>query len=316
MSANKGLSSRAIIGDFYLAYEGLVSASWLDSVSMTFESDQEAETYKWLGQSPGMTEWKGGRLIDGLRENGVTITNVHWANGIGIPISWIRRDKTGQIRQRIGELADAAFDHRHELVVNMIDGAETLVCYDSQYFFDTDHTEGASGTQSNDLAVDISAVPAAVHGSTTAPSPEEVRAMVLQCVQAILGFKDDKGRPMNRRARDFTVMVPMGYFDAAATALTSPLLGGGDTNVMTNLPGYNFNLVVEPSLSWTTKLAVFRNDGSAKPLIWQQETDIAMKAKAEGSAEEFDNDRWTFGVDYWANCGPGFWQHACMATAT
>jgi phage major head subunit gpT-like protein len=316
MSANKGLSSRAIIGRFFETYNGFVEQSWFNDIAMTFESDQEGETYKWLGQTPKMSEWAGSRLIDGLRENGITITNKHWSNGIGIPISWVRRDKTGQIMMKIEDLAESAFDHRFELLMETINGAETLVCYDGQYFFDTDHSEGDSGTQSNDLTVDISAVPADVHGTTTAPSPEEVKAMIFRSVSAIKGFKDDRGRPMNRSARKFTVLVPQTYEEAAMEALYNPLIGGGNTNIIANNRKYQFELHVEPGLDWTEKLAVFRSDGRAKPFIFQQETDVQLKAKAEGSEEEFDNDRWTFGTDYWGNTGPGFWQHACMATAT
>ena len=51
---------------------------------------------------------------------------------------------------------------------------EATVCYDGQYFFDTDHVEGDSGTQSNDLSVDISALACSVHGTTTAPSVEDL----------------------------------------------------------------------------------------------------------------------------------------------
>ncbi|GGF43728.1 Mu-like prophage major head subunit gpT [Mameliella alba] len=316
MSKNKGLSSRAIIGTFYQRLEEIMSEGWINDISATFESDQDSETYKWLGAAPLMTEWKGSRIIDGLRENGITIENIHWANGIGIPISWIRRDKTGQIMRQIDDLAVSAANHKHELIVDMLDGAEALVCYDGQYFFDTDHSEGESGTQSNDLSVDISALPASVHGSTTSPSAEEVRGMVTACIKAIKGFKDDRGRPMNRSARNFTVVVPNGYLDAAMAAIYNPILGGGDTNFLPNMPNYNITLADDSGLSWTDKLCVFRSDGQAAPVIWQQETEPQMKAKAEGSEEEFDNDRWTFGLDYWANCGPGFWQHACMATAT
>lgn len=316
MSANKGLSSRAIIGTFYHRLEAMMGATWADQIAMTFESDQESETYKWLGMAPAMSEWVGGRLIDGLRENGVTIVNKHWQNGIGIPLDWIRRDKTGQIMMRINDLAERAVTHKLKLLSERINVGESLVGYDGQFFFDTDHSEGDSGTQSNDLSVDISALPASVHGMTAAPSPEEVRGMVLQCVEAILGFKDDKGEPMNDMAREFLVMVPQNYWAASAAALNNPILGGGDTNVMTNLDGYTFRLVANNRLTWTEKLAVFRTDGSAKPMIWQQETDLALKAKAEGSEEEFDNNRWVFGADYWANAGPGFWQHACLVTAT
>jgi phage major head subunit gpT-like protein len=316
MSKNKGLSSRAIIGNFYQRLEATLEASWASSIAMTFESDQDSETYKWLGQAPAMAERKGDRIWHGLRENGITIANIEWENGFEIPIDWVRRDKTGQIMQRVDELAVRAVTHRQSLLSTKITQAESATCYDGQYFFDTDHSEGDSGTQSNDIGVDISAQPASVHGSTTAPSPEEVRAMVLKGVEQILSFKDDQGEPMNELARQFTVMVPTSYFSAAASALRNPVLGGGDTNVMVNLDGFSFALATNPRLAWTDKLAVFRADGSAKPFIWQQETDIQLDVIAEGSEEEVKNKRWLFGTSYWANAGYGYWQHACLVQAT
>lgn len=315
MSANKGLSSRAIIGEFYRRLETAQSQAWVTDIGMLFRSDQESETYKWLGMAPAMREWVGGRHAKGFRENGITIENKKFEATLEVPVDWLRRDKTGQLMVRIDDLARRTVTHWGSLASTLIAAGEAAACYDGQFFFDTDHAEGSSGTQSNDLSVDISAVPAAVHGTTTDPSPEEVRAMVLAAVQAILGFKDDQGEPMNELARQFLVMVPTPYFTAAAAALSNPMLGGGDTNVMTNLDGYGFRLAVNPRLSWTTKLAVFRTDGSAKPIILQEEEGVTVSAVAEGSELEFHEDLHRYGVKAIRNVGYGFWQHACLVTA-
>jgi len=61
MSANKGLSSRAIIGTFYQRLEVMQQASWVGDLGMYFSTDQESETYKWLGMAPALREWIGGR---------------------------------------------------------------------------------------------------------------------------------------------------------------------------------------------------------------------------------------------------------------
>jgi phage major head subunit gpT-like protein len=315
MSANKGLSSRAIIGTFYNRLQTLESQNWVGQIGMKFQSDQESETYKWLGMSPAMREWIGGRHAKGFRENGITIVNKKFEATMEVPVDWMRRDKTGQIMVRVDELATRTVTHWGKLLSDLILAAETGVCYDGQYFFDTDHSEGDSGSQSNDITVDISAAPAAVHGSATAPSPEEIRAMVLAGVEKILGFKDDQGEPMNELAREFLVKVPTPYFSAAAAALSNPILGGGDTNVMTNLDGYNFRLAVNPRLTWTDKLAVFRTDGSTKPFILQEEEDVSVSAIAEGSELEFKEDKHQYGVKALRNVGYGYWQHSCLVQA-
>lgn len=310
----RGLSSRAIIGTFYNRLEAATAASWIGGISMEFTSDQESETYKWLGMTPAMREWIGGRHAKGLRENGITITNKPFEATLEIPVDWMRRDKTGQILVRVNEMAGRAVTHWQSLLSGLIASGESAICYDGQYYFDTDHAQGDSGAQSNDITVDISAAPASLHGSATSPSPEELRAMVFAGVSKILGFKDDQGEPMNEMARKFQVMVPTAWFTTAAAALKNPIVGG-DSNTVTSLDGYSFDLAVNPRLTWTDKLAVFRADGDTKPFIRQSETGVEVDAIAEGSELEFNQRMHHYGIYASRNVGFGYWQQACLVQA-
>jgi phage major head subunit gpT-like protein len=308
-----GLSSRAIIGEFYKTLSADAGARWINPVSMLFTSDQDSETYKWLGQTPAMREWIGGRNAKGFRENGLTIANKHYEATLEVLVREARRDKTGQVMTRVRELAQRTNSHWASLLSTLIIAGEATTCYDGQYFFDTDHSEGDSGTQSNDLTIDISALPASVHGSTTAPSPEEMQQCIVQAIAAILGFKDDQGEPMNEDASSFVVMTPVSLWIPAQKAITMPL--GTGVSEMQVPAEMNISVVPNARLSsWTLNFAVFRADGNVKPFIRQQETEVMLKAKAEGSEYEFDNAAWQFGVDAWRNVGFGYWQHACLVT--
>ena len=53
--------------------------------------------------------------------------------------------------QRIREMAQNAARLTYNLISDLIKGGAAAKCYDSQFFFDTDHSEGDSGTQSNKL---------------------------------------------------------------------------------------------------------------------------------------------------------------------
>jgi phage major head subunit gpT-like protein len=311
------ITSRAIIGMFYKRLEQDLGQSWAGRISMPMNSDQEAETYAWLGQAPQMREWVGGRHAKGLRENGLTITNKKFEATLEIPKEWLERDKTGQIRVRINEMATRANSHWAKLLSQLIVNAESAVCYDGQYFFDTDHSEGDSGAQSNDISVDISALPVAAHGSTTAPSPGELQQCILQGAQKILGFLDDQGEPMNENARQFLVMVPLSLWIPALTAVGVPMLDNGNANVLmsASMDGFSFTIASNARLSaWTDKLAVFRTDSDVSAFIRQEEKPISMKAKAEGSEHEFDTDTHQYGIDARRNVGYGYWQNACLVT--
>jgi len=309
--AATSLGSRAIIGRFYQALEQDAGVGWVDPISMLFQSDQASETYPWLGQSPTMREWIGGRNAKGLRENGITIANKKYEATLEIPLDWMRRDKTGQIQVRIDEMAQRTNAHWAKLLTVLIEAGESTNGYDGQYFFDTDHSEGDSGSQSNDISVDIT--------TTTAPTAAEMETAILTATQKIMGFKDDQGEPMNEAARRFVAMVPPPFMAATAAALNNPIITTGSTsftNTLVNLGGFSYQLAINPRLSWTTKFALFRADGGASAIIRQEEEALQISALAEGSEEEFKHDRHLYGIKSMRNVGYVDWQKACLVTFT
>ena len=310
MSA-QGLGSRAIIGEFYNTLEQNTGALWVPGTSMLVQSNQESETYKWLGMAPAMREWVGGRLAKGFRDNGITITNKTFEATLEVLLDELRRDKTGQVMVRVRELAERTNAHWAKLLSTLIIAGESATCYDGQYFFDTDHAEGDSGTQSNDISYNA--------GTTTAPTASEMESAILENVQKLLSFKDDQGEPMNEEARSFLVMVPVPFMAASAAALKNPVITdsvGSRTNTITSLGGFSFELAVNPRLTWTEKFAVFRTDGQTKAFIRQEEEGVTVSAIAEGSELEFKENKHLYGVKAIRNVGYGYWQHACLTTLT
>lgn len=306
------LSSRAIQGMFVSALEADTGAAWMNMLSMLFNSDQDGETYAWLGQTPAMREWVGGRNAKGFRDNSIEIKNLHFESTVKILLKHLRRDKTGQAQMRINELAGRAQSHWAKLISDLILNGPSTVCYDGQFFFDTDHSEGDSGTQSNDISVDISALPVGTNGVVTAPSVEEMQQSILKGIAQVQSFKDDQGEPINETAENFIVMVPTSLTYVAQTAISMPRSTGLTEQSAVNM---SIGVVQNPRLnSWTDKFAVFRTDGATKPFIRQQETIPMIKRKGVGSDYEFDNDAHEIGIDAWRNVGYGHWQHACLVT--
>lgn len=315
MSA-QGLGSRAIIGEFFQRLEQDEGNTWLPELSMLFNVDQETETYKFLGHSPTLREWIGGRNAKGFTENGISITNKVYEGTLEVLVDEIRRDKTGQVMVRIAELAARTNSHWASLISTLILNGAATVCYDGQFFFDTDHSEGDSGTQDNDLSIDISTLPAATAGTTTGPSPEEMSLSILQAIQAMVGFKDNQGEPMNENAMDFLVMTPISLMSAALSGVNALTFGGNATNII-QTSGFNIRVVGNARLSsWTEQFVVFRSDGQTKPFIRQEEDGVKVSAQAEGSAIEFNEKKHLYGVEAVRNVGYGQWQHACLVTMT
>jgi len=304
----QGLGSRAIIGEFYAALEQNIGAGWIPGVSNLFESNQESETYKFLGLSPAMREFIGGRHAKGFRENGITIENKKYEATLEVLLDEIRRDKTDQVMMRVRELAQRTNAHWAKLLSTLLIGGEAATCYDGQYFFDTDHAEGDSGTQSNDIGASAT--------SATAPTAGEMEAAIMGSIEQILSFKDDQGEPMNEDAMEFNVMVPVSFMGPAASAIGSEIISSSSNSIITlgQLGGFKIGLTVNPRLTWTTKLATFRTDCESKALIRQEEEGVTVAAIAEGSELEFNEEKHHYGVKAIRNVGYGLWQRSCLTT--
>lgn len=313
MGAN-GLSSRSIIGEFYATLEQDLGNSWVPLISNYFTSDQEAETYKWLGMVPQMREWVGGRQAKGFRENGITIVNKDFEATLEVLLKEMRRDKTGQVMVRVRELAQRANSHWAKLLSALIVAGESGISYDGQYFFDTDHAEGDSGNQSNDLAYNVD--------TPTAPTAGEMERAILTGVTALLGIKDDQGEPVNENAREFLVMAPVSLMTAAGAAIGSQIIVDASTSrsntiqTIGSLGGFTFRLATNARLPWTDKFSVWRTDSETKALIRQEEEPLTMSAIAEGSELEFKEQKHHYGVKSSRNVGYGMWQRAALVTLT
>jgi len=301
-----GLTSRAIIGRFYRRLEEFAKSAWWTRLALHFTSSQESETYRWLGMVPQVREWVGGRQVRPLRSQGVTIVNKVWESTIRVDADEQRRDKTGQIMVRVNEMARRVATHPNKLLTTLMLAGESAACYDGQYFFDTDHSEGDSGTQSNSITHDAT--------TPTAPTDVEMFEGIVEAVGQILSFKDDQGEPMNDSAREFLVMVPMPFWSATMIALSD--YNREAVNPLTRGEALKVTWVANPRLTWTTKFAVFRTDGQTRPFIFQEELPVQVQALAEGSELEINENQHQYGVKAIHAAGYGFWQDACLVTFT
>ncbi len=306
---NDKLSTRGVKAMVLLALE-TGAAAWVTALAMKTNSDQASENYAWLGAPPTMHEFIGKRQLDELIENSFVISNVDHEANLRIKSKDMRRDKTGQIQVRISQFADRVNDYPAKLLTALIMNGESKLCYDGQYFFDTDHSEGKSGVQSNDITYDVVA--------PAAPTSEELAKAIMKAIQAMYGFKDDQGEPMNQSAKQFTVMVPVAFMTEAFMAVTALLGDNGKSAMIPALKGkFTIDIEVNPRLTWTDRFAVFRTDGNVKPFILQEEAGgIDVVAIGDGSEYEQLNKEQIFGVDWSGNVGYGYWQGAVLVTLT
>lgn len=306
------LSSRSVIGEFYSALDVDLGASWMDPISNIFPTNQESETYRWLGQTPQMREWIGGRQAKGFVVDGMTIRNKLFEATLEVLIDDIRRDKTGQIMMRVRELAERANSHWAKLLATLLLAGTNTTCYDGAYFFDTNHIGDATPAQSNHIQY-----ARATTGVTTAGDMEQA---ILSAVQQMLTFVDDVGEPSNESARQFMILTGPQLMNPSAAALKNPVIidrGTSRTNTIVNIGGYGFDLAISARLATLgNSFMVFRTDAPVRALIRQEEVPITVDAIAEGSELEFRERKHQYGVTAIRNVGFGLWQRAVQVDLT
>ena len=116
----------------------------LDVTSMT-----RTEEYGWLGQVPGLREWVGERVVRGIREHGYSIRNKKFESTIEVSRDDIEDDRYGVYSPLFAELGRAGAAHPCEMVFAQLKNGFSTLCYDGQYFFDTDHPDNKGGSVSN-----------------------------------------------------------------------------------------------------------------------------------------------------------------------
>lgn len=149
---------RAFKITFQNAFSGY-EASW-NKLATEVPSTTAANDYAWLGQFPGLREWIGDRIIKSLAAEGYTIKNKKFESTVAIPRDALDDDQQGIYSPMMAEMGQAAARHPDQLVYGLIKrGFETL-CYDGQFFFDTDHPVLVDGEETSVSNMQAGAGPA------------------------------------------------------------------------------------------------------------------------------------------------------------
>lgn len=311
--------SRDVIGSFRRAYADSIDGSWAGQLARRIDTDKETETYRWLGAAPPLREWLGYRLYQALGRYTMSITNVKYEASLRFDLDDIRRTvKSGnQIPTVLAEMASKAGKHPEVLLTTLIINGDTTtsgLAYDGQQFFDTDHSEGSSGTQKNDLTA--TEIPAADVTTATAPTPTEWANILLQTIGYMYGWVDDQGDPINGDAKDFIVMVgTTSLYSGLVQAIGLNALASAADNPLKAMQGINIKPILNPRRSAaTSEFDIFRTDGNVRPFIHQVEVPLQTQMVGAGSETEFEEDAHKFGLKVVEGAGYGYWQNAAEVT--
>ena len=294
---NSGLLTKGLRSEFFNRFEN--APTHFQTLATRIPSTSDSETYKWLGTVPKMREWGTGRLVQGLRTESYSVENLKYEATIEVDRDEIADDQTGQIRIRVGELAQRAATHKDFLIGNLLINGETagFNSYDGVSFFNDAHVSGSSGSQDNNLTYDAT--------STDEPTVDEFKAALKQAIGQMLAFKDDQGEPMLISVSGLVVVVPPTMLFTALEAINASLV----SNTSNILEGAA-RVISLPWLTDASKWYLLKNDGVLRPFIFQDREPVEFNALTEESEESFKREKFLYGVRARYRLTYGYWQFA------
>jgi len=233
---------------------------------------------------------KGERIPKKLFEHTYTITNEEYEASIEVNHADIKDDQTGQYGIQAKSIGESAKAFPDELVFEtLLPGGFTSLCYDGQYFFDTDHPIGETGsTQSNKIT-----------SALDATSFQTARTMLRK-------MKDDFGRPTMNRNMDLLIVVPADLEATAETIFEALVNSNGSTNTLKG----KARILVADWLADTNNWYLLNVAGIIKPFVVQEREFIPFEALEEGSESNFMRKKNYYGTYWRGNAGYGLYQKA------
>ena len=269
-------------------------------------SEGADEAYGFLGAVPGIREWLSDRQFKELRGGNFTITNKHWESSLLIKKTDIADGRMVKYGPVLQDLAAEATHHPDELLFAAMVAGESTACYDGQYFFDTDHSFGDSGTLSNDLT--------SAAATSTVPTVAEFLDAYHTARATMLKYKNDQGKLLNRPTSDgglknLLIVCNPDFELIVKTAIFAQLTGGGNSNIVLDAP----RIVSTAYLTDTSKFYLFNMDGALKPFIFQAREPLSRQMKGMDDLETKDVK---FMTEARYNLGYGAWWKAVLHTFT
>jgi len=205
----------------------------------------------WLGAAPQMREWVDEKQALGIGEHNWSVRVKRYEASMDVDLDAFRDARFNPYQPRLLEMAQNASRIRYNLISDLVVGGAATKCYDGQNFFDTSHSEGDSGVQSNKL-------------TGTGTTAAALKADYYSAYTALCGFKDDKGVPMAPSEFRPLIWAPN---SAALIQQFEDLRGAPLISNSTNILANRFDLVIDPRLTDANDWYMFRTDGAMRPFI-------------------------------------------------
>lgn len=275
-------------------------AKWPE-IAMEVPSTGKQNDYGWLSSFPKMRKWIGDKTVKALAAFSYTIVNDDWEATIEVDRNDIEDDQLGIYSTQAQGAGESAAQLPDEIVFDLVNTAFTSLCFDGQYYCDTDHPvgDGSGGV-----------VSVSNRGSTalSIASQAAVIASYGAARTAMMSFKDDEGRPLNVMPN--ILLVGPALEPLALAIANNERMQDGTVNPYKG----TCKVVVSPRITSATAWFLLDTTKAVKPFIYQKrKAPVFVQQTDMNSDNVFMRKKFRYGAEARAAGGYGFWQ-LCYGT--
>ncbi len=267
-------------------------------IAMLVPSGSSQNDYSWLSNFPQMKKWIGDKNVKSLEAFNYSIVNDDFEATIEVDRNDIEDDQLGIYAPQAQMAGFSAKQLPDEIVMGLVNDGATNLCFDGQYFFDTDHPV-ADASVSNKGAVAFSIATLAAAKASYGLARTKMKQ-----------FKDDEGRPLNITPN--ILLVSPALEDDANSLMTNDRLEDGKPNPYKGTA----EVVVDARITSDTQWCLLDTTKPVKPFIYQERKKPVFVEQTDSQSDNvFNRKKFLFGAEARAAGGYGFWQLAYMGNS-
>lgn len=281
---------------FNKAFQGAES-DW-EETAMRIPSTAAEEDYAWLASVfPKLRKWVGDKVIKSHELLTFSLKNEPFEATVAVKRDHIKDDKIGIYTIQTQSAGVSARTWPDELISEVKNAAFATICFDGQYFYDTDHPVGGA-TVSNKLTVALSCA-----------SKSAAKASYGAARTAMRKFTDVEGRKLGLKPN--ILEVPPALEEVALTLCNEDKLDDNSPNPYKGMAKVKVNDRLDSDTAWFLHCTT----QPVKPFIFQEREAPEFVSQTNMESDDvFNRAEYKFGVEARGNAGVGLWMLSVGST--
>lgn len=281
-----------------LFYRGLFNANptW-SAYAQVVESTTSTESYPFHGKMPKFREWIGERAYRNIQAYDYRLKNRKFEATVEIPRESIEDDQYGLWDGQIEDLGNQAALWPDDIVIDALIAGSSSLCYDGQFFFDSDHPvdpyDSSKGVQANAF--------------TGMPLTEDNYALGRARMQVV---KDENLRVLG--VKPTLLAVPAALEIRARKIVESEQLSQAGGSTQSNVLRGTASVLVIPQLDAVsvTDWYLFDTSRPVKPFLFQRRVAPEFQVPVDFGDHLAKTDKFVYGGRARGAAGYALWQLA------